>query len=423
MPVYRTLYSLLSYFIFPVFLLRLLWRSRKNPKMRQHWQHRLGFISLEKSPRIWLHTVSVGETIAAKPLVQQLLKDFPEHKLLITNTTATGFDVSQRLFGEDVEHAYFPYDINFCVRRFLNAVSPSLVILMETEIWPNFLHHSSHQKIPVVIANARLSERSTRGYMKISGLIQPAIKSLSLIACRSDMDAKNFAKIGAAEQQISVVGNIKFDINLAEQEYALPSLRDFFKASSKFWVAASTHKGEDEIILQCFSRLKQINPALVLVLIPRHPERFDHVYELCKQSSHRTARRSRAESVENCDIILGDTMGEMPYWYASADVVFLGGSFSNTGGHNPLEALVYGVPVVSGPTIFNFNDVYEILATASITWIEETPEALFERLQTLLGKGTAELADIRLTAQQTLIANQGATKRIVQLSKQLITPN
>ena len=212
MPVYRLLYSFLSYFIFPIVLIRLFWRSRKNRSIRQHWQQRLGFITLSPSPRIWLHAVSVGETIAAKPLIESLLLEYPAHRLLITNTTATGYAITARHFGNRVEQLYFPYDLNGAVTRFLSQVKPSLIIIMETEIWPNLLHHSKRLGVPVLVANARLSERSTIGYSKVYPLIKATLGCVSKIACRSNQDIENFKKLGAVSSQLEIVGNIKFDV-------------------------------------------------------------------------------------------------------------------------------------------------------------------------------------------------------------------
>lgn len=421
MPVYRLLYSFLCYLIFPVILLRLFWRSRQDSSMREHWKQRFGFVTLSESPRLWLHAVSVGETIAAKPLVEALLADYPDHKLLISNTTATGYRTSQRLFADRVEHCYFPYDLNTAVLRFLNRSNPALLIIMETEIWPNLLFHCKQRKLPVLIANARLSERSTKGYTRILPLITPTLSYVSKIACRSTLDVENFKRLGATPEKLEVVGNIKFDIDSDAQESAETPLKEQLGISRKIWVAASTHAREDEIILDCYSQLKESYPDLVLILVPRHPERFEAVFKLCKGSGYATQRRSINQSfAQTCEIILGDSMGEMAYWYASADIVFLGGSLVDTGGHNPLEAIIYGVPVVSGTTVFNFHDVYGVLCEADIAWLVPNPAALVSKINELLGMINKDARKLNLRIEDTLANNKGATKKLIQLSNQLL---
>ena len=423
MPVYRLLYSLFGYLVFPATLLRLFWRSRQNPLISEHWQQRLGFIELSQSPRIWLHAVSVGEAIAAKPLIEALLLEYPQHKLLITNTTATGYAVTTRFFGGRVEQCYFPYDLNSIVKRFLSRSMPALFIVMETEIWPNLLHHCKQRRIPTLIANARLSERSTKKYSKVLPLITATLGKVLMIACRNEQDANNFKMLGATSKQLEVVGNIKFDVDIKVTNNSHLSLRDHLGERCKIWVAASTHRGEDEIILGCFSALKKQHDNLVLVLVPRHPERFNEVFDLCTSSFQTQRRSSNIPFYKNFEIILGDSIGEMDYWYASADIVFLGGSFSNTGGHNPLEASVYGTPVVTGPTIFNFEDVYEVLCEAKVAWLEKTPTDLIKRLNLLLNMSEVDISKLNIRTKKILENNRGVTGKLLELSHQAINSN
>jgi 3-deoxy-D-manno-octulosonic-acid transferase len=366
----------------------------------------------------------VGETIAAKPIIEALLLQYPSHKLLVSNTTATGYDVAIRTFGERVEHCYFPYDLNGAVFRFLRSADPDLFIIMETEIWPNLLHHCHKADVPVIIANARLSERSTKNYLKILPLIKETLNCVTIIACRSSKDSEHFQRLGATSLIVEVVGNIKFDITNQTSNALQPLLKDQLSQPCKIWVAASTHLGEDELILTCFSELKKHQQDLILVLVPRHPERFEQVFELCSNSGHKTQRRSaNATFNDDCEIILGDSMGEMDFWYSSADVVFLGGSLVKTGGHNPLEASVFGVPVVSGPAIFNFNDVYEILCDSQVAWVEDNIKDLTERLKDLLGRSEIEINRTNNIAKMALEKNRGATAKLIELSSELITAN
>lgn len=422
--MYRLLYSALWYILCPFIVLRLWRRSRINPDYATHWQQRFGHLDCANTPRIWLHAVSVGETVAAKPLVEALLKQYPHHVILLTNTTPTGLQTSHRLFGERVEHAYFPYDLPHVIRRFLKRVKPSLLIIMETEIWPNLLHHCGQQQIPVVIANARLSPRSTHGYAKVKRIIAPALEKVSTIACRSQEDSDHFLKLGATQTQITVSGNIKFDVaNSQPKETLISPVNVKAREQRKIWVAASTHQGEDELILDIYRQLKSTYTPLVLVLVPRHPERFGQVFTLCEQTNYIVAKRSQhPEMLPTCDILLGDSMGEMETWYAIADVVFVGGSLVDVGGHNPLEALQYGVPVVSGPATFNFTDVYQTLTENGIAWVEHDQQSVKERLHQLLARSHDESLSFKGKAQTLLTRYAGVTGRLMEQVKKHLSP-
>ena len=413
--IYRLTYSLLWLGLSPIALLRLFWRSRKKPGMRQDWQQRLGFIPVQTQPLIWLHAVSVGETVAAQPLVEQLLQRYPQHRLLISNTTFTGRQTAQRLFGERVKTVYCPYDFPLFIRLFNRRAKPELLIIMETEIWPNLLHHCGQQNIPVVLANARLSERSCRGYTRIKPLISAALANIDLIACRSQTDVDNFIRIGADPARLKAFGNIKFDITPTPSQSSTSTIRYQLGPTRSVFVAASTHKGEDEHILALFSRLKSTFPDLVLILVPRHPERFTQVFKLCEQTNLNIQRRSdnRPYSTDT-DIILGDSLGEMALWYEAADVVFMGGSLVETGGHNPLEASVFGVPVVSGPHIFNFEDIFSVLCSDELAWHCHDTEQLGARLTELLNRDTRQKQRFASKAEQTLQSRRGVTGKIIE---------
>ncbi|PWQ99948.1 3-deoxy-D-manno-octulosonic acid transferase [Leucothrix pacifica] len=413
MSVYRLLYSALWYLLCPFILLRLYLRSRNNPDYKLNWQQRLGYIHCAQAPRIWLHAVSVGETVAAKPLVESLIKQYPNHTLLVTNTTPTGSQTAKRLFGDLVEHCFFPYDLPHVITRFLNRAAPDMLIIMETEIWPNLLHHCGKKNIPVLIANARLSARSTKGYLKIRSLINDALLDVSTVACRSQQDADHFQQLGAKDKQLLVSGNIKFDvIQGAKNDTNHPLLQK--DSDRKVLVAASTHQSEDEIILSLFTKLKKSYPNLLLILAPRHPERFNNVYQSCQETGFVTQRRSESlDMAQTCDIILGDSLGEMALWYCTADVVFIGGSLVETGGHNPLEATVYGVPVVAGPHVFNFTDVFDVLCEAKLAWVENDKTSLEARIKTLLDTSPQALEAFRLDATEVLKKHAGVTTRLI----------
>ena len=366
MSIRRIFYTLVLYLIFPFVILRLFWRSRKNRAYRQRINERLGIFKARfTKPVIWVHTVSVGETIAAKPLVEALLNQYTDYQLLLTSTTPTGSATVKRLFADRVFHVYFPYDLPEIIDRFLKRVQPSLVIIVETEIWPNLYAACDKRQIPMMLANARLSEKSMRGYQKISGLMRETLQRLNLIAVRSSDDAKRFKQLGAKDKQLVVAGNIKFDLKLDDKQLEQGRKRkQAWGIGRPVWVAASTHAGEEEQLLRVHAKLLERMPDCLLVLVPRHQERFDSVFSLCQQQKAiRVVRHSQLQSYEAFDanLVLGDSMGDMQSWYAAADVVFMGGSLVKTGGHNPLEAVSLGKPVVTGPHVFNFEDIYPLL--------------------------------------------------------------
>lgn len=391
MSLGRFIYSCALYLLLPFVLLRLLLKSRRNKHYRQGIKERLGWLpfTLPRKKVIWVHAVSVGETIAAKPLIEELLTTHSQQTLLVTTTTPTGSETVKRLFGDRVLHCYFPYDLPHIIKRFTNKLKPSLLIVIETEIWPNLYATCSQKNIPVLMVNARLSTRSTQQYLRIRSLVKETLSYTTLIAARSAEDKQHFLSLGAPTHLVEKVGNIKFDINIdkhqLDQDYQLKS---HWGKHRKVWVAASTHEGEDTIIVEIFKQLRRYTPDLLLIIVPRHPERFDDVYNLLLTSDYLIHKRSdKAHFNKNTDIILGDSMGELLLWYAVADIAFIGGSLVKTGGHNPLEATALGVPVVSGPYIFNFNDIYPPLCEAKIAWVGKNKNEIQSQLKALLGDG------------------------------------
>jgi 3-deoxy-D-manno-octulosonic-acid transferase len=409
MTLRRLLYTALMYVLSPLFVLRLLWRSRANPAYRQRMAERFGFVFKRRAytvttpemrfylraPRcIWLHTVSVGETIAARPLVEHLLKEYPNYLFWMTTTTPTGADTVKRLFGDykhehfgqRVKHSYLPYDLPDALGRFLERIDPVLLVVMETEIWPNLYAACAQRQIPLMLANARLSERSVRGYARVGTLVQETLASVSLIAARSEQDAWHFQQLGAYAEQVRVCGNIKFDLQipagLVEQGQ---QLRQQWGANRLVWVAASTHQGEDDIILRVFAQLRERLPELLLIIVPRHPERFDAVARLCVETGFASVRRSTGDVVlPETAILVGDSMGEMLLWYACADLACIGGSLVAHGGHNPLEAAAFAIPVVSGTHIHNFADIFPPLCAAGGAVLVQDEATLFAQLHAWL---------------------------------------
>ncbi len=420
----RILYSLLLYLIFPFVIFRLLWRSRANPAYRQRIAERIGFVKVDSDkPIIWVHAVSVGETIAAQPLIEALILQYPNHKILITTTTPTGSDRVKALFGDRVAHVYFPYDLLGAVSRFIKRVKPQLLIVIETEIWPNLYTACHKNEIPLALVNARLSQRSTDKYLKIKPLVAETLANINLIAVRSPADKERFKALGASDDQLSTAGNIKFDFeaNVKQVEQGR-QWRKQLQHNKQVWVAASTHAGEDGIILATYKTLQKQFPTLLLVLIPRHPERFDDVFQLCtvlESENIKTVRHSQRDDYQNLqtNIILGDSMGEMQSWFATADVVFMGGSLVETGGHNPLEAIAQGVPVVSGPHMFNFDDIADQLSDAGLLLMGESETKVEEMVVGVL-KQQASISDFAKKAEEFMQQHQGVTARLIkQLSK------
>jgi 3-deoxy-D-manno-octulosonic-acid transferase len=356
----RFFYSLLFYLLVPFILCRLLWRSVKAPAYRHRWLERFAYYPKHYAPGvIWFHAVSVGEAEALFPLIRQIQTLHPDARLLITTTTPTGSARVKAVLQETVEHVYLPYDTPGAVNRFMRCFKPSIAVIVETEIWPNLFACCGRNGIPLYMINARLSEKSARGYQKIPSLVRPALAQVKLIAAQTQDDADRFIAIGAEKRQVIVAGNIKFDIDIANEtiEQGRQLKKDLF--NSRFvWIVASTHKDEEAIFLEIYKQVKLQIPGLLLVLVPRHPERFGEVERLCKLRQLSVITRTSSEDChQDIDVYLADTMGELKMLYASADVAFVGGSMVAVGGHNVLEPAAVGVPVMFGPFMANFKEI------------------------------------------------------------------
>lgn len=382
----RRLYTSLLYLAVPLILARLYWRGRKAPDYRRRWNERFGFFStLPKSGCIWIHAVSLGETRAALPLIRALQARYPQISLLITTTTPTGSRQVTEALGNTVYHVYAPYDLPGAVARFLKQSRPRLAVIMETELWPNLFRRCRAAGIPLIVANARLSERSLRGYHKLGRLTAWTLEQVTMIAAQTETDARRFRSLGATPERVRVIGNIKYDLNLPEGLVERGrELRQTWGAERPVLIAASTHNGEDEQILEAFARLRRTLPTLLLLLVPRHPERFPTVAGLCRRSGWQVATRSeRRSSAADVDIFLGDTMGELLLFYGCADVAFVGGSLAPTGGHNVLEPALLGLPVLFGPHMFNFAEISQRLLEAEAAFRVENAQELADRAEHL----------------------------------------
>jgi 3-deoxy-D-manno-octulosonic-acid transferase len=353
--------------LLPWVFVRLAWRGLRNPAYWRRLPERFGFIpSLNPARPIWIHAVSVGEVRAAVPLARALAERYPAHPLLITTMTPTGSAQVRELFAGKAAHCYAPYDYPSAVRRFLDRTRPVLAIVMETELWPNIFHACRARGIPVVVANVRMSESSMRKYLRFALLTRATLAQVSRFAAQSQADAQRLLRLGADPRTVVVTGSIKFEINVsASLREAAEVLRLSWGGQDRpVWLAASTHEGEEEIVLAALKEMKTQArfKNMLLVLVPRHPERFAAVARLCKRHGLRVALRSDTQGgLERAvEVLIGDTMGELPLFYAAADVAFVGGSLVPTGGHNLLEAAAVGKPVVFGPHMFNFQEISQM---------------------------------------------------------------
>lgn len=359
----RYLYTFLFYLALPFIFLRLLWRSRHAPLYRKRWAERLGFYPKFIDQCIWIHTVSLGETIAATPLIKALQQAYPPTKILITNMTPTGSARVKAVFGDSVYNAYIPYDLPDALARFFKKVKPSILIVMETELWPNLFFACQKRQIPIVVTNARLSEKSAQGYKSILSLTKEMFRAITLLSAQGQADADRFIELGMPKDRVEVTGSLKFDLelpnDLTEKSNAL---RDIVGRDRLIWIAASTHPTEDEIMLSAHHLIRQKFPDALLILVPRHPERFDSVADLITEKKFTLIRRSQAISCDkNTAVYLGDTMGEMMLLYSVCDVACVAGSFVTVGGHNVIEPAALHKPVITGPHLFNFAEITDLL--------------------------------------------------------------
>ena len=421
--ILRYFYNFLTYLLVPLLIIRLLWRSRKNPGYRKRIPERFGFFKYSEGVErpIWIHAVSVGETIAAISLIKALRSKYPNIPIVFTTTTPTGSDRAVAAFGDSVFHVYSPYDIPIVVKHFLAKVRPQLLIIMETEIWPNMLELTHLAHVPILLANARLSEKSLTGYLKLKKMIDAALNNLSLIAAQDSADASRYEMLGMPKESVHVVGNIKFDIALPEDVIEKGKvLKEQLGENRPVFIVSSTHEGEEETILEAFKIIREKIPSALLVLVPRHPERFNSVAELCETKHFSVVLRSENKDCDNnTAVFLGDTMGELLLFYAAADVVFMGGSLVKTGGHNFLEPALFSLPLISGPYLFNFAKIASLLEENNALEIVDNSQELADRvIQFLSDKNLRHEYGKR--AHEVLEKNRGSLERHLQLIDKLL---
>ena len=418
--IWRSLYALMLWLAFPYVLVRLWWRGRKESGYRRAVLERFGIYgngdARPTGPLIWVHAVSLGETRAAQPLIARLRQRHPDWDFLVTHMTATGRQAAKELFAGKATLAWLPYDYDFAVRRFLGRFRPKIGILIETEVWFNLTRGCRAAGVPVLLANARLSQRSLRGYEAVRPLSREAFSSLSAVAAQSEDDARRLARLGA--RAVRVTGNMKFD---AVPASALQDLSRRFRLGygmRKVFLAASTRDGEEALILDALAE-RALAGALV-VLVPRHPERFAEVEQLLLSRGLGFMRRSAGTDVpSSCGFVLGDSLGEMPAYYGAADVAFVGGSLLAYGGQNLIEACAAGIPVLFGPSTYNFHDAAEAAIAEGAARRVPDARVLIREADSLLSD-EAMRRSMGEAGRAFCDRHRGATERIAEMAEQLL---
>ena len=406
----RTLYSALGYLLLPIMVLRLWAKSIKAPSYRQRILQRLGFVNKIPVPIIWLHCVSVGEFRAAIVLIDQLIEQYPDYRILVTSTTPTGAQAVKKHYQSEVLHYYFPFDLPLIVNHYIKQINPSICLLLETEIWPNLIHALDKNNIPSLLINARLSQRSLTKYQKFAPkLAKQTLNKFNTIATQNDNSSKRFIQLGADRQKVLTAGNIKFDQNIDIDPLISKALTKITQ-NRQVVAFASTHKGEE---IKIINALKKHPIDAISLIIPRHPERFNEVYELTKQNKLSVAKRSDNKACGACQVLLGDSMGEMMAYYQLADIVFMGGSLNNTGGHNMLEPASLAKPILFGPNVFNFAEISSDLLQRNASIQVKDEFELLLQVNRLLDNSTKaqHLGD---KAQQYFKSQQGALDTLMQ---------
>ncbi|MBU2872162.1 lipid IV(A) 3-deoxy-D-manno-octulosonic acid transferase [Colwellia sp. E2M01] len=434
------IYRILLLLLLPVALIFLVVRSKKNTAYRQRLLERLGFFPTQpqaiQQGGIVVHAASVGEVIALKSFIEKLLLTYPDLPVTVTSFTPTGSAQITKLFGSRVQHGYLPLDILPCTALFIHRLKPKMMIFMETELWPSLIAQCHRQNIKLLLINGRLSKKSLTSYAKVSPLITPCLNRFDRILCQSEENLTHFIQLGASTERCENSGNLKFDISINQQmmskkaelsELLLQSTtlaQNENKPSRTLWLVASTHQGDEEIILSAFKELLTQFPQLLLVLVPRHPERFDHVAKLCLSQGFTLARRSEKTAVTSEQVWLLDSLGELMAAFDLSDIVTMGGSFSEVGGHNPLEPALFTKPIIVGHNMSNFNEIMQQLRqeNAVIELAEdEASTQLIDKVSTLL-RQPAQQQQLGENALKVVLANQGASEKSLTAVKKLLSP-
>ncbi len=409
----RALYSLVIYLLAPLVFASNLWRGLRDRAYWDRLPERFGYARVRRGQSLWIHAVSVGEVQAAAALVRALQKGYPQLPLVMTTSTPTGAARVASLFGADVQHCYLPYDLPGSVRRFLDRLRPRLAVIVETELWPNLFRECRRRGIPLLIASARISPRSLPGYRRLRSLLAPTLAGVH-VAAQTEEDAQRFGTLGADPQRMRVVGNVKFDGGVsAETLRAGREFRALHAAARPVWIAASTHAHEEEAALDAHAAVRATFPDALLLLVPRHPQRFAEVKQLLGSRRENFAIRSAGEPIAaQTAVLLVDTLGELPMFYAASDVAFVGGSLVPVGGHNFLEPAALGLPILSGPHVFNMQQVSELFFDAGAALRVDSGSDLAQRLIELL-QDPERRAAIGARGREIIEKNGGAVAKIM----------
>jgi len=418
----RIVYNFLFYLMVPVVFGYLLIRSWRDPAYRRHWPQRWGFVprGVPREP-IWIHVASMGEAQTAVPLIEALRARYPDVPVVATTMTPNGRRRLRSVFGERITILYVPIDVPGAVSRFLRRVRPRLGVLIEAELWPNLLAGAQKIDIPMALASARLSPRSRRRYERLGRLLRDPVSRLDYVAVQSADDAAEFQRLGVPSERVEVVGNLKLDLTLPREQLAAgAALRERIAGERPVWICASTREGEEEQVLDAFVRLRDTDA--VLLLVPRHPERFDAVAERVRERGFTLARRSADAAPRGAvDVFLGDTMGELIAFYAAADVAFVGGSLVPAGGHNPLEPAAVGIPIAMGPNLQNVGELAQALVQVDVLRIVQDDAELAEVTAALLAD-PARRARIRAAGKAFIDDQRGRVHRLLERLTAMLEP-
>jgi 3-deoxy-D-manno-octulosonic-acid transferase len=417
------IYSLVLFLLIPVAMIRLAYLGRTNPDYLKRWPERFGFTPRLDSARevIWLHAVSVGEILAARPLIEYLQRRYPHYQILVTTVTPTGAAMAAQVYAGTVTHRYFPYDLPFAVANFLKVIRPRVLLILETEIWPNLYRLCRKRDIPLALVNARLSANSLRGYKLLAALARSTLEQLTFIAAQSTGDAQRYVSLGAPREKVMVTGNLKFDVavsdNVLEQGR---TLRSVLSNNRPVWIAASTHVGEEPILLEALKIILARIPESLMIIAPRRQERFQAVTQMFIREGYRTVKYSDRSGYDSGhQVYVLDVFGQLPVYYAAADVAFVGGSLVPSGGHNMLEPACMGLPVIAGRHLFNFAEIAGLLTGTGALFIVGNAEELAHKVVELLSD-----ASLRFTlgekAKAVVMENQGAVTKLGKLLEGII---
>ena len=427
--MFRFFYELIVIILMPLILARLYVRGYKAPAYRKRIKERLGLYSFPKHFKsemttIWVHAVSVGEVFAAQPLIHELKRLHPDYQIFITTMTPTGSEQVRRLFAEQVFHSYLPYDSSLMLFRFIRRMEPKLLIIMETELWPNLINITGTLGGKILLANARLSEKSAKSYSRFSSMTMKVLEQIDVIGAQSESDSERLIKLGAKLERIVVTGSLKYYMNIMDEDKESDSLFNELKASSRpIIIAASTREGEEAKLLVAIKSVLEKFPSVLFILVPRHPERFDSVYSNLKKSGLICARRSSVSNLnDDIQVLIGDSLGEMISYYSVAKIAFVGGSLVNTGCHNVLEPAALSLPILAGPSQYNFAQICERLEKAGGLLTIRNENELAEKIVDLL-EHKSKRSRMGRIAKEEVLANQKALPSLIKIIEEELSIN